>query len=389
MHLFTEYALSTGSKIKTPKILEKFYPLPFDKYITLQVGGGMPAKSYAYFAEVIQLIKLFLDQEKIQIIQLGNKEEEQIPGVHRLCGETSLAQSSYIIKRGLLHFGTDSCLVHIASTYDKPIVSLYSISPPAVCGPYFGNKDKQICLEPEFPEGVKYSYNPNEPERYVNTIKPETIAKSILQLLGGNPDLVSIESIHIGKSYKVPVFELVPNCVPGPEVFSNGLCNIRADLYFNDQIIYQNISVRKCSIFTEQPLNIDILKQFKQNIEKIGIILNKDIDLYDFVKLVHTSSIPYNLLTYEAGDNLNELKLKYLDFIQILPMTKSKKDEIKNKDKINENSLFSTNKALLSDGKIYPSVAHWLENIPAAPINKIIDNKHFWEELEYFYIYSK
>ena len=52
--LIEAYSRSTGLEIKKPFLGETFYPLSFDKYITIQNGSGMPnAKNYDYWQEII------------------------------------------------------------------------------------------------------------------------------------------------------------------------------------------------------------------------------------------------------------------------------------------------------------------------------------------------
>lgn len=383
MHLFTEYALSTGSKLDKPFILEKFYPLPFDKYITIHASSNMPAKNYDYYLEVCHLLKPFFDNLGIQIIQLGGKDDIELTNVKRLCGETNLGQSAYIIKRALLHLGNDSSLVHIADAMNTPIVGLYSVSPPLVCGPYFNYN--YTCLEPSFPKGIKYSYNPNEPEKYVNTIKPEIVAQSVLDLLKIEAK-IPLKTLYIGAAFKQSIIEVVPNNLISPDQFTNQLITIRADWLFNEDYIYNQLSVRKCNIVTDKPLNIDILKQLKNNIDQI-IIRLEDIDLFDFVKKLHNTSIKYSLITYKKGNELNELKFKYLDFEQVSSLAMATKKSIISE--INSETLFATNKATISEGKMYPSQAHWKANIPNQPENKIIDNDIFYQDLNYMFIYKK
>lgn len=387
MHLLEQYSLATGAKISSPFILEKFYPLPFDKFITIQNSSGMSGKNYDYFNEVLQLLKPILDKYNINIIHLGLKDDSELPFVYRLCGLTNLGQSAYVIKRGLLHLGNDSSLMHFASGLDKPIVSLFSVSPPSVCGPFFNKNSKIICLEPEFPERTKYSYNPDENPKMVNTIKIERVVNSVLELLNIEEN-VNIESLYVGRSYKAQIFELIPNIVIDPQQFPNQLFNIRSDLFFDEKNIYDNLSLRKCAIVTKKVLNLDILKQLKQNIEQIIIEIVND-DLLDFIKEIHKTSIKYVLVTFETGESLNQLKFKFLNFNPIIPLIKGKKTEIKSINLINKSTYFATNKVILSNGKIYPSQSHWENNIEASQFNKIIDNNTFWEELEYFYLYNK
>lgn len=391
MHLFTEYALSTGSRLKTPKLLEKFYPINSTKYLTFQASSGMASKNYDYFSDVLELLITILKKYNIDIIQLGGKEDEILPHTIRLCGLTNLAQSTYIIKRGLLHFGNDSSLIHMASCLDKPIVSVYGISPPEVCGPYFNSKSRTICLTPEFPEGQKYSYTPTEQPKMVNTINPEQIARAILELLGLKEE-ISCETIFIGKEYKKQLIEVIPNHLVHPQQLQNTIINLRADLLWNEEAIYANASQRPCTIVTNRPLNLDIIKQFKQNVKNILYLLEIDNSAQDleFIKKLHESGISYVLLTHDL-ENINKFKLDYLDYNMIIPVPICKREEVKNVDKVGANTYFKTNKLILSNGKVYLSRAHWRADQPFNPKekSKIIDDPEFFRDKEYFCLYNE
>lgn len=390
MHLFTEYALSTGSKIRTPKLLEKFYPLSSTKFITLHSSSGMIGKNYDYFLEVLELIRPILNKYNIDVIQLGGKDDEILPNVIRLCGLTNLAQSTYIIRRGLLHTGNDSSLVHIASSLDKPIVATFGISPISVCGPYFNKNSRTICFEPNFPEGQKFSYNPNENPKMVNFIKPEQLAAAVLELLGLK-ERISQESLHFGKDYKKQIIEVIPNHLIHQSQLQNAVIHIRADLLWNPEGIYGNASQRPSVIISDQPIDLNVLKQFKQNIKNIIYLLyskNNERDLV-WIKKLHESGLPYILITTEL-ENINDFKFNYLDYNPVLPCPINKRENVKNSDKIGANTYFKTNKLILSNGKVYLSIAHWRANQEFNPKekSKIIDNEEFFKDLDYLYIFN-
>ena len=144
MHLIEQYALSCGAKIDKPSIEESFYPIQFNKYITLHASSGMGAKNYDYFNDVMKMLYPYLAKNGINVVQIGGKDDPSINLTHGLQGKTSLKQTFYIIKKGILHFGNDSFSCHVASGYDKPLVSLYSVLYKECCGPYWGSKEKQV-----------------------------------------------------------------------------------------------------------------------------------------------------------------------------------------------------------------------------------------------------
>ena len=148
MHLVEQYALACGAKIDNPTIEPSFFPIPFGKYLTLHASSGMEAKNYDYYNDVMRMIHPFLDKEGIKVVQIGAKEDKKILHCEHYTGGTSLKQTFYVIKNSLLHLGNDSFSTHVASGYNKPLVSIYSVLYKECCGPYWGDKEKQKLFEP-------------------------------------------------------------------------------------------------------------------------------------------------------------------------------------------------------------------------------------------------
>ena len=74
MHLIERYASACGVKISRPYIYDKYFPLPFDKYITFQPYSKYDSKNYDYWDEVILLILPYLKALYLHPPwQIGNK----------------------------------------------------------------------------------------------------------------------------------------------------------------------------------------------------------------------------------------------------------------------------------------------------------------------------
>ena len=112
-HLAEEYAKCCGVKIGKPILKPHYFPVLYDKYITIHNDRKVQAKAYDMWPDVIQILKPYLGD--IKIIQIGAQGEETIQGVDKHIPTASLKQSSYIIDKGLGHLGIDSVPVHIAS----------------------------------------------------------------------------------------------------------------------------------------------------------------------------------------------------------------------------------------------------------------------------------
>ena len=104
MHTLERYALSCGVKIDEPYIFEEFYPLNFEKYITIDASADIDTKKYGYYNEVVNLIKNYLDENDIKILQIGNQNDAKITSAHTSF-DANVSQKAYIINKSLFHIG--------------------------------------------------------------------------------------------------------------------------------------------------------------------------------------------------------------------------------------------------------------------------------------------
>jgi len=94
--------------------------------------------------EIVSLIR----KKGFEIIQLGIVAEEKIDGVTRcLNGQTSLEETSLLIKFGLCHIDTEGGLVHLANAVHTRCVVLFGPTPAAFFGhlPRLIGKAKSSC----------------------------------------------------------------------------------------------------------------------------------------------------------------------------------------------------------------------------------------------------
>jgi hypothetical protein len=68
-HLIEEYAKCCGVDIGKPIIKEHFYPIVFEKFITLHVDAKDQARSYSHWSVVLQLLSKPLADNGIKIMQ--------------------------------------------------------------------------------------------------------------------------------------------------------------------------------------------------------------------------------------------------------------------------------------------------------------------------------
>jgi hypothetical protein len=385
MHIIETYALNCGLKIDKPFIYEKYCPIPFDNYISFQPCSKYESKSYDLWQEVINQIAPKLIQKNIHIVQIGGKDEKPLENCYHLQGKTNINQAAYIIKRSIMHFGADSFGVHVASNYDKPIVALYSNSRPENAGPYFNSNSKIKIFEID-KKDRRPSYSAQESPKTINEIDPIQVANSILSML--DLDLVNIKTIRIGEEYNRRLIESVPNAIIA-DISKLGVNSLimRMDYEFNEDVLQEQLKRNNCSIVTSKPIKTEILKTYKSNIAQIIYNLDEKHDV-NFVKALKKSGVPFALSTELSEDFVKSIKIHYMDYQQIIRSVKSKKEDIKNLEDLN-NLYYKSNKITISNGKIYNSKAAYLKDIPFnnKPI-KVIDIPEFWEEAKYFYLFE-
>ena len=381
MRLLDTYATNTGSKIDKPFIYSKFFPLPIGKYITFQAQTPYDSRNYSYWQEVINLLHPFLNKNDIHILQVGTKDEKALNGVVNLLGQTNINQLSYVIENSILHFGADSLCVHLSSHFNKPIVSLYSISNPSVAGPHFGDKNKHILLKGyERIGNRKPSYSQVESPKSIDTIKPEEICTAILNLL--NIEYSNLpETIHFGQDFNVKSFEIIPDKMIDANSIPIENPIVRMDYNFNEQALQNILEVKKTIIFTNKPIKKDIIQKYKKNILQVIYIIEENNDI-NFVKTLKNNSINYTLLSFLEESNLNKYKIDYMDYNLIVNRKHKTKEDTKITD-VN-NLFYKSSRVLHSSEGQFISRYDWLNKTG----NKVVDDPDFWKEADNFYIFK-
>jgi hypothetical protein len=387
MNLLERAALDTGLKIAKPSITEHFFPLPFDKYIILQADARFESRKYEYWPEVLSLIVPELSKNNIQVVSVGAPGEQSVSDTYNLVGQTTLNQLAYLIKNAKLVVGPDSFCCHLAGTYDVPLVGLYPNMYHEQSQPYFGDKEKQIFLEPDRKD-LKPSYSAVEQPKTINWIKPEVIAESILKLL----NLTRIEfdkTLYIGQYYVKKLIENVPDQVVALDGLGVDSIIERMDFLHNEDNLAEQLKIGKASIITKRPINFDLIKALKGNIVEVIYEIDEEHDI-SFVDCLQKNGVNYILFTYKSKEWLDPIKLNYFDYKMINLKTPITKESIPEVKEINSDELiFKSNKFTLSKGKIYLSKAHWLIDRPTTHFQKnmdrVIDSGEFWNESESFY----
>lgn len=391
MHILERYSLSCGAKIGKPFLIDHFYPIPFEKYITVHTTGKFESRKYDYWPDVIDLIKNHLHNLGYKIVQVGTKEDPAIPNVDLdVRGQINVKQTAYIIKNSSLHVGMDSLPVHIASMYDIPIVALYPNMYSGQSKPYWNKKNKPVLIE-SHRNGLKPSYSANESPKTVNMIFPEKIAKSVLDHFGGK-DNITQETLFIGPLYHHFSIELVPDFVISRDQFNDGICNLRMDLHHDDENFARIASSRKVNVIINRPINLRYIEICKHNIFSINVELNESFNV-DYIDALKRLGIQVFLGIYEDDEEkLNQIRYDYFEY-EVEKLERNNKRDLDFLDKINENTMYKTNKFILSKKGIYTSKISWKNNTPVSSFQENVTpislNEEFWEEKDYFQIFNK
>jgi len=398
MHLVESFALNTGLKIGKPEIIDKFVALPFqDAYITLQPQGAFPCRKYDYWNEVVEILKpTFLDHH-IQIVQLGKKDEEGVVGAFDMRGKTNLCQAAYLIKNSILHLGVDSFGVHFASGYNKKIVALYSNMLPEQSGPYWSNNKDVAILQPKREQWERPSYKPEEDPKTINRINPEDIAESICNLLGVSYDY-PYKTIYIGKDYLAKKVEIVPvTHLTNYEILAVDSLIVRMDRYFDESVLLRQLGICKCSIVTDKPINKNILLNNKEKITETVFLLNDvNEDISEYLTELKEQGVKFFLMSNLPEDDLNKIKLKYIDIAPILPKKFYKEKDVLKilRGKDFDDIYFKTSALNVLRTGIYTGhpfteglkPVNLIKNIPP---QKMIMDETLWQDLNHFLILEK
>jgi len=344
-HLAEEYAKCCGVRIGKPVVKPHFFPVPFDKYITIHNDKKIQAKEYNFWPEVVELLKPHL--EDIKIIQIGAFGEETIEGVDKHIPTFSLKQSSYIIRKSLGHVGIDSVPVHLASAFDKPVVGIYSHTYANTCDPLWNKKSKAITIESDR-EGRRPSFALEENPKTINLIKPEKIAQAVLDVLEIDKKIKQ-KTIYMGPRSIFNCIEVVPS---QPTNFQGDPVSIRMDLAHNEDVLSKILQFTAAEVTTNNPIDANII--MSKRISRITYEANSFDE--NFVALLKKSGIDTTLVC-KSKKNIDKERVRFFDYL-IHEDKKPKliQDNKKTLEGVNLNSLkIKSRKKIICGNNIYES----------------------------------
>jgi hypothetical protein len=390
MHLIENYALAAGCKIGTPHIEPLFYPIEHDKYITIHGGSGMDSKNYSYFENVIKLIKPKLKEQGIKILQIGEKKDESIKGAESLLGETSLRQSFFVLKNSMLHLGNDSFSTHVSAFYETPVVALYGPVITNTCSPYWGDKNTQSLISPDY-SSRKPSFATKEVTKRVDEIFPDHVASECLRLLNIDNNLSENKPIHIGSNFHTQIIDIVPDSEPPKtiQIKEGSMINIRADYTDNPYMTEYWVRKHKCAIYLNKEIELKLIEENKNNIKIIYLFISDETP-EDYINKIISTGVKLKLLY--IGEDISSIRLKFFHQNIYKDQELSKKD-LDNPDNLCHNyTYYESSLNIIRGDKIYPSKAamdlELEKQCNTTFLQKIIDNRSFYQEIDYFKIYK-
>ena len=392
MHVLERFALSTGAKIKSPFIYESFYPNFLDKYITMHPFSH-PSKSYDHWNEVVEILLPYLSSKNISVLQIGENKDSRIANSYS-ANQSTINQTAYIINHSLLHMGIDAFPIHVANKYGKKIVGLYSHVLPSHHGPYWGNSEDHILLQPERKSGEKPSYSHEEIPKSINTILPEKIAESVCKLLDIDFDYEYVTK-KLNDQYKSDLIDVVPNTCPSEYGVQFPEIRVRMDLEHNEQGLVKILKEAqgKVRIVTNNPINLNIINSFKEKINGLIFVFDEHTQNEDnFIIVANSLGIEMTaFVSYLPIEQSNKIKLKYMDFILLNTF-----EHFTFKDsglETTENMYCKSSKRILDKGKIYPNFYSYKKDEPVSSLDKVIvpvkEDDLFWRDLDYYAILEK
>tara|TARA_Y100000004_G_scaffold19865_1_gene20382 strand:+ start:36 stop:1184 length:1149 start_codon:yes stop_codon:yes gene_type:complete len=375
-HLLEEYAKNLGVKISKPIVKEHFFPIGFEKYITVCPDQTNNSRNYKHYPVVFFILKQFLEKHGIKVIQLGGAAK--IDGVDAALN-LPFKQQAYVISKSLLNLGCDGETAHVSSVKKRPTVTLFGNTFAAINKPMFCRSSLMVNLEPKWNKKPSFSNVSDD----INNILPETVAQSIIKLLKIENCKVNFKTIRAGAAYTDKIVEVVPTTFYNLSLQPNQELFIRADYGINKDAFVKYCQNYKVSIFSKALLKPDFIKTLAPNINNIFLRVKKEDDIIpdSYFKIIKNMNINLILLA-ERKKDINYLRNIYFDAI-----LQEYRPENKDSFKIKNNYKILTAKRLISEGKEYLSEAHWEKNLDNN--NKMLDGEKSLSEIELFYIYEQ
>jgi len=380
MNLLKSFKTTTGLEPGKAHIYEKIFPLPFNDYIILETQSIDANKNYCFWSRVIELIRPILAEKNINIIHFIDDKRYHFDDVY-IDGSVLLAQKTYLLNHAKLFCGASKIYSLICSEYGiKQCYLKYDY--------YLDNVlEQENVIDSDFKR--KNFVNPTPST--INNIRPEEIAKKIIKMLF-NYEPEFDNTISIGRVYATQSIEIIPDNVFNIKSDGKNEMVIRMDYLFSEENLDKQLDLLAASVVTNKAINKNILARHKRKIKKLYYKIEKDSDA-DFVDLLESLGIEFELITSLPEENLNKEKIKYMDFKKINRLNIL---DLKFLDGLDKSKIyFKSNKIVVKSGKTFCSRWHAKAAISSENVRNsksevpLYIDESFKEEADYFYFLTK
>mgnify|MGYP003632851636 CR=1 FL=1 len=378
MHKLESFALSCGSKISKPHIEKTFFPIVDKKFICVSQQSLSQAEDYDFIDDVIFHIKPYLDKEGIKIFEIGQSKKNQI-FYSKSYSHLNVLQTSYLISNSLLYLGNLNLYTHLASYYGKPSVVPLNNQYSEIVRPYWSKEDECKLLTPD--TDLKPYHSAQESPKTINQLQPEEVACAVLDSLSITHSLDKIETVHTGEDYLNQIIDIIPGPFDVSGMNLDGLINLRMDKVFDLKFLSRCSSIKKFNLVSRNIIPIEYLNLLKDKIESISFFIDNQTEQQD-INILSSIGKPLNLLC-EDVKNINEIRLKFIDYQVKIFGKKSKKDL---NVKAYSDLKFISKKNIISNGQAYNS---YLSLSVGENTSQVKNQKEFWEDLPFCRVFRE
>lgn len=380
MNLLKSFKTTTGLEPGKAHIYEKIFPLAFDNYIILETQSADPNKNYCFWSRIIELIKPILTKENVNIIHFIDDKRYHFDDIY-IDSSVLLAQKAYLLTKAKLFCGASKIYSLICSEYGiKQCYLKYDY--------YVDNiSEQENVINSDFKR--KNFANPTPSP--INNIRPEEIAKKIIKMLF-NYEPEFDNTISIGRVYATQSIEIIPDNVFNIKSDGKNEIVIRMDYLFSEDNLDKQLDLLAASVVTNKPINKNILIRHSRKIKKLYYKIEKDSDA-EFVNLLESLGIDFELITSLTEEDLNKEKIKYMDFKKINRLNVL---DLKFLDGLDKSKVyFKSNKIVVKSGKTFCSRWHAKAMISSENVRNSksevpsFTDESFKEEADYFYFLTK
>ena len=378
MHKLESFALSSGSKIHKPYINQAFYPLTSSRFICVSQQSQNQSTTYDYYDDVIFHIKPYLEDNNIDIYEIGSSSEPPL----FYCKDAknhNINQNSYILNKSLLYLGNYNIYSNIAAHFNKKTICPINNHFLNTIDHYWSSDTNSVFLMDK--KDSKPTFSQSENPKTINDIYPEEIAAKVLDLMGIKHNLDKIKTLYIGDAYKSQTLDIIPGEYPAAQVKHNGPINIRMDKSFDINFLSSCFNFKKFNIITDKLIPIPLLSKLKSNIVEISFLINKDTKTQD-IQAIESIGIKLNLLCINPR-HLSSLRLKFFDK-HINPYTINKKKDFGRP--FSKGLKFLSKKNILKGNSLYNSYLSASRNKNETEVE---NEDVFWNDLKFYRIYKE